>query len=381
LRVLVCGGGIGGLTLALALRPAGIEVEVFDRAPGIEHLSVGGGLHVWPNGMRGLRLAGVADRVPGRDDEAAVLRRAEFWSTRPRLLGAFDVESFERRLGEPTVGVVRSELHAMLTDALEPGVLRLGKELVGFADDGDGVTARFAGGDAVRGDVLVGADGLRSAVRRQLHGSARPRYAGYTSWQGFAEPLGDATPPGVLRVTFGPGARFLAYHVGEGRLYWEAIVAAPEGRLEGFDAVLEVFGGWPAPTGDVLRATVGDAWRTDVYDRPPLRRWGRGRVTLLGDAAHPMTNAVGQGANQAIEDAIVLARALAHDDPVPALRAYERRRRGRTTQMVRMASGLAALARIHHPAALRAREALLANVFFGSFGSWKQPRDLDYSGE
>ena len=278
-RVLVAGAGIGGLTLALALRRRGIGVDVFERAPDAERVAVGGGLHLWPNGMRGLREAGVDDRVPGRDDAAAVLRRAEFWNARSRVLGSFDVAELERRLGQPTVGVVRAELQAMLAD-----------------------------GDSARGDVLVGADGVHSTVRRHLHGDGPPRDAGYAAWQALAEPLGDDTPPGSLRVTFGPGLRVLWYHVGDGRLHWEAIVAG-EGRSADFAALQERVSDWPSPTAAVLRATTGSPSSMDSYCRPPLRRWGRGRVTLLGDAAHAMTNAVAQGANMAIEDAAVLAHA------------------------------------------------------------------------
>jgi len=376
-RVLVAGAGIGGLTLALALRRRGIGVDVFERAPDAERVAVGGGLHLWPNGMRGLREAGVDDRVPGRDDAAAVLRRAEFWNARSRVLGSFDVAELERRLGQPTVGVVRAELQAMLAAELGDGGVAFGKEVAGVAEDGDGVTIRFADGDSARGDVLVGADGVHSTVRRHLHGDDPPRDAGYAAWQALAEPLGDDTPPGSLRVTFGPGLRVLWYHVGDGRLHWEAIVAG-EGRSADFAALQERVSDWPSPTAAVLRATTGSPSSMDSYFRPPLRRWGRGRVTLLGDAAHAMTNAVAQGANMAIEDAAVLAHALSERPAVAALADYERRRRARTAQMTRLANGLAALARWEHPAAVRVRDALLARVFFGPIGSRMQARDLDY---
>ncbi len=382
LRVLVAGAGIGGLTAALALREAGHEVVVFDRQPTASRLAVGGGMHLWPNGMRGLRAVGLAERVRALGGDAAVVRRSEFWSWRPRRLGGFDVSEIERRLGEPTVGVSRAELHPLLLDALPADALRLGRAVTGFSQDDRGVVAHLEDGEEP-GDVLVGADGLRSVVRDQLLGAKPPRFAGYASWQAFTDDV-EGAPPGTLRVMFGPGTRFLHYPVGAGRLYWEAIAVTepglddPAGQRR--DGLLDRFRGWPGFVRTVLSSTPEEAIvRADIYDRPPVKRWGEGRVTLLGDAAHPMTNAVAQGANMAIEDAIVLRRALDTDHGAAnALRAYERERLPRTTSMVRLATMLASLARWRHPLAVRAREAVLGGVAFSAIGFRQQLRDLDF---
>lgn len=327
--------------------------------------------------MRGLRHVGLEQDVLALGGRPAVLERAEFANWRGRLLGAFPVDEMERRLGAPTVGVSRSGLHAVLAGALGPAALRLGRTCTGFARDGSSVSVLLDGGGSERGEVLIGADGLHSVVRAQLHGAREPRFAGYTSCQAFTE---FEAPPGLLRVFFGPAARFLFYPVGPGRLYWEAIFVAEEGGRGGREVVEQRFRSWPAPIEAIVEATAPEAvWRADVHDRPPLKRWGEGPVTLLGDAAHAMTNAIAQGANMAIEDAIVLARLLARGgDPVAALRAYEARRERRTGRLVRSARFLSAAARWRRPWALRLRDRLLGTIAFSSFGFRQQLKEVDY---
>ena len=312
MRALIVGGGIGGLTASRALsRIAGVEVAQFERAQALEHVQVGGAIHVWHNGMRGLQRLGWARRCRRSGAAAPRWRRPRCATRADDSSPAWSPGDMERELGAPTVGVVRPELHRVLAEGVEDGVLQLGRECVGFEQRPDGVTARFADGSEETGDVLIGADGLDSAVRRQLHGEHPPRFARYASWQALAEYEDEAAPVGLFRIVWGPGARFLYYRVSAERLYWEGIFATeaggsdpPGGRK---DAVLERFGDWFHPVPAILAATEeGAIARHDVYDRPPLKSWGEGRVTLLGDAAHPMTNAAGQGANQAIEDAVVL---------------------------------------------------------------------------
>lgn len=185
MRVLIVGGGIGGLPLALALRAAGIEVVVFEREAALEGISIGGGLHLWPNGMRRLRAAGVEQEVLALGGRDAVLDRAEFATWRGRLLGAFPVDEKERRLGAPTVGVSRADLHGVLAGKLGAGTLRLDRKCTGFAAEVSSVAAIVDNGESEPGDVLIGADGLHSVVRAQLRGAEEPRYAGYASCQAF----------------------------------------------------------------------------------------------------------------------------------------------------------------------------------------------------
>lgn len=286
-------------------------------------------------------------------------------------------------MGAPTVGVLRPELHRVLAGAVEDADIRLGTTCTGFSQDGEGVSVRFEPGGEQSADMLIGADGLRSAVRRGLRGDEPLRFAKYASWQAVVDYADEATPIGLFSVFWGPEARFLFYRVSDRQLYWEGIFATeaggrdPDGGRK--DAVLERFGDWVRPVGALVSATDEAAIsRADVYDRPPIKRWSQGRVTLLGDAAHPMTNAVGQGANQAIEDAVVLAKCLrAVSDPPAALAQYERERVGRTARTARLAWNLTTLSRWRRPASLALRERVI-KVAFALVGKRIQRKDMAY---
>jgi 2-polyprenyl-6-methoxyphenol hydroxylase-like FAD-dependent oxidoreductase len=220
------------------------------------------------------------------------------------------------------------------------GEVTPGAKLVDFAEDSDGVTAQFEGGREERGDVLIGADGLRSVVRSKLLGAVEPDYAGYVQWQTLIEGGEDLFPAGIERITFGPGARAVMHRVSGGRLFWACVIYGPAergGKAPGRkQRLLEMFSSWPDPIPAAVEATPEEQIvGLPIYDRKPVTGWGRGRVTLLGDAAHPMTTNTSQGGNLAIEDGYVLARTLGNGAaPQAALRAYEQRRIARTTPLV-----------------------------------------------
>jgi len=368
MRAIIIGGGIGGLTAAIALRRAGVSASVFGRSADTRRSEVGGGIHLWHNGMRGLQRLGLGEAIATLGGRAACVERAEFVTAGGRSLVSWSVGDVERELGQPTVGVQRPQLHRLLTQAAN-GDVSYGARCIGFTQDAGGVTARFEDDREERGDLLVGADGIRSAVRRQVLGEAHPRFAGYASWQALVEVGTDVVPAGLFRVVWGTGARFLFYRVSNEVVYWEGIFsAAPGGRdHEGGrrSAVAARFAGFGDPVERLVAATPEAAIsRLDVHDRPPVRTWGAGPVTLLGDAAHPMTNAIGQGANQAIEDAVALARCLASGhDPAAALRTYETQRVGRANRMARIAWGLTQLSRWRRPRAVALRDGGLRLAF------------------
>jgi 2-polyprenyl-6-methoxyphenol hydroxylase-like FAD-dependent oxidoreductase len=381
-RALVIGGGIGGLSVGRALERSGIDATVFERAPELGQIQVGGAIHLWHNGMRGLQRLGLADEVEQVAGRAAAVQTAEMRNWRGRLLTSWSVADVEREVGAPTLGVRRPDLHRVLAGGLKPGALALGHELTAFAQQDGGVVATFADGSEERGDLLIGADGLRSTVRRTLLGDGDLRAAKYASWQAVCGYVGGDAPVGLFRVVWGPGARFLFYHVGTAELYWEGIfTTAPGGSDPPGDhrsAVAARFAGWAEPVPSIIAATEESAiTRGDVYDRPPIKNWGEGRVTLLGDAAHPMTNAAGQGANQTIEDAVVLgARLAGAADPVAALRAYEQERIGRSARFATLAWRLTALSRWSRPAAVAVRDPLVSAMMV--VGKRAQRKDMAY---
>lgn len=358
-RVAIAGGGIGGLTLAYALRRAGVEVTVFERAP--ELRPVGAGITVQANAMAALRTLGLDEAVTA---EGAVAGESAILDEAGRTLQAVPMEELAETLGAPIVCIHRARLHRVLFDACGTDVVRTGAEVVAYEDTGDGVSIQLADGGSSEADLLVGADGLRSAVRGQLLGEEPLRYAGYTSWRGICR---DPALASLRRTTetWGAGKRFGIVPIGHDALYWFATANAPAGQLDpagrARQALLERYAGWHEPIAAILEATdEAEILRTDIHDRRPVKRWSRGRVVLLGDAAHPMTPNLGQGGCQAIEDAVVLAHALSERAPLPgALRRYERQRISRANRIVSTSFRLGRLAQLENRAGIALRDALL----------------------
>jgi 2-polyprenyl-6-methoxyphenol hydroxylase-like FAD-dependent oxidoreductase len=351
LKAIVVGGGIGGLCAALALRRAGLDVEVFERAA--ELADVGAGISLWANAFRALDHLGVAAAVRAIGQSAAgALRTPD-----GRLLSEPGPDLIARHPDFCRV-VHRAELHRVLVDALGPDVLRLDASCRSVAEQDGGVGVSLANGSRIAADLLIGADGLRSLVRAHLHGEAPPVYAGYTAWRGVTSLEPARLAPGE---TWGRGIRFGQMPLTRGRVYWFAAANAPAGARSADgerNELLRRFRGWHAPIEELIDGTPEERiLRNDIYDRPPLPAWGRGRMTLLGDAAHPMTPNLGQGACQAIEDAVVLGRCLTlNSDLVAALREYERRRRTRTDPIVRQSRQVGRVAQWQHPLAVTVRD-------------------------
>jgi 2-polyprenyl-6-methoxyphenol hydroxylase-like FAD-dependent oxidoreductase len=367
MRAIIVGAGIGGLSAALALRRAGIDATVLERADDPRTTQVGGGFHLWGNALRASRKLGLEERF---EDIGAVIRHTEFFSWRGKHLAEWPVAEVSGAVDAVDLGVSRADLQRVLHDAAGEWVVP-GAELVSFSDDGDGVTATLADGRIERGDLLVGADGLRSAVRSQLLGPARPDYSGYVQWQTVTREGADLLGEGMERIFFGPGLRTVFHHVGGGQLFWAAVTYGPEsdagappGRKR---TLLERFRGWPEPIEAAIEGTPEDQIvGLAVYDRKPVKRWGEGRVTLLGDAAHPMTTNTSQGGNQAIEDGVVLANCLSADGDVSgALRRYEEQRIPRTALLVKRSRQAADWNAWRDPVRCRVRDIMLSKLLPG----------------
>ena len=367
MRVGIVGAGIGGLTAAIALRARAVEVAVFEQAP--EPRALGAGLHLWSNAVRALREIGAWDAI---EPVSVPVATEQVLTSRGRLMAEWDVATASREIGAPSIGLNRPDLLSALLKTAGPDVLRLGRRVLGFSDDGAGVTLRFEdGGPGERFDALVGADGIHSLVRAQIHGASPPVYRGYTTWRTLV-PADDAlAPPGLLRQYWGRGVRFVFFPAGPGQIYFVGLANAPAGEKDVPGRtkadLLARFGGFVEPVPSLIRAAdEGKFLRMDIIDRNPIRRWGRGRVTLLGDAAHAMTPNTSQGAGMAIEDSAVLARFLGNGgDPEPALRAYERRRWKRCAEQVMMARFPGVLGRLENPLACRLRDGYIDLTFGG----------------
>jgi 2-polyprenyl-6-methoxyphenol hydroxylase-like FAD-dependent oxidoreductase len=349
-HVVVAGAGIGGLTLAIALRARGRTVTVLERAH--ELGPVGAGLGLAPNALKALGRIGLQAAVAAAGER---IRRTAIRTSSGRIIGTMDAAEL---LGESGVAVHRARLHQVLLDALGPGVIHTGTPVVGYEQHEDRVTAVCGDGRRVDGDLLVGADGVHSMLRAQLVGDGEPVYAGYTSWRGVT-PAGSVPAPDAVTETWGRGERFGIVSIGFGEIYWFATADTPSGGRD--DDVrrelLARFGRWHPPIRAVIDATPASRiLRTDICDRPPIDRWHDGRVVLLGDAAHPMTPNMGQGAGMAIEDAVVLDQCLAGGLSLEsALQQYEQRRVGRANAVARASRRFGAIAQWRNPVAAAVR--------------------------
>jgi 2-polyprenyl-6-methoxyphenol hydroxylase-like FAD-dependent oxidoreductase len=351
-RVIVVGGGIAGLSAAIALRKTGHEVVVLERAPRVD--PVGAGITLFANAMRALDRLGVGEAVAARG--AAATRSAILTSDGRELT------KVPSDLLEGTIALHRADLQAELAAA--SGDVHLGVEVTAVGQGEDGVVARSTDGSEERGDLLVGADGLSSVVRRAI--ADEPiRYAGYTAWRGVSSVPVEA---GRLTESWGVGERFGLVDIGRGRTYWFATKNAPEGEPDepgGRKAELQRrFSGWHEPIAAVVEAADASAiLRNDVYYLEPLPRWSDGRVVLVGDAAHATTPGVGQGAAQAIEDAVVLADRLAgRDGLTAAFAAYEAIRRPRAEAVLKISRRVDKAAQLANPLGWRLRNAIVRRL-------------------
>ncbi|MET7451415.1 FAD-dependent monooxygenase [Streptomyces sp. NPDC005574] len=350
----IVGGGIGGLAAALALHRRGWRVEVLERAP--EFTEIGAGISLWPNALRALEALGLADvvRAAGAVETAGGVR-----DRRGRWLSRTDNAELVRRFGHPLVVLHRADLLRALTEALPADSLRSGSEVSAVRDVANRPVVDHCGGES-RPDLVVGADGLRSVLRRALWpDAAGPRYAGYTAWRMVTEPL--AEPPREGAATWGRGARFGHTALPGRRMYCFASASLPEGTVFGsseYGELVRRFGSWPDPVPALLAAVPPDAvLRHDLYDLPPLPSFVRGRLALLGDAAHAMTPNLGQGACQALEDAVTLAHCLdGTQDVAAALHSYDLLRRPRTQAVTRRSARLGAIGQLSWPPAVLLRD-------------------------
>jgi 2-polyprenyl-6-methoxyphenol hydroxylase-like FAD-dependent oxidoreductase len=334
-RVLVVGAGIGGLTTALALRAAGIETAVYERAASMRDLEAGHGLSLWPNGTRALRTVGALEAV---EAVAAPIEVMQFRDKQGKPIVDHPAGGISRELGAPTLGLRRSELHRALFDVAGESSVEFGADCVAVVQDADGVTARFADGREERADVLVAADGARSSIRAALIGDA-PTPTGNAEMHGTVQ-TPDDVPPGVYRQIWAPGAKFGFYPV-RGATCWYCTVKAADQRFldqDGrHDAIRARLRDYPGPTSSLVAAESEHPITRAVITTHDLSKpWAHGRVALLGDAAHAMAPHLGQGASQAIEDGLALADCLrTQPDVVDALRLYERHRKGHVRGIAR----------------------------------------------
>ena len=334
-KVIIIGGGIGGLTAAVALQQRDIPVAVHEKQPQIRELGTGVGIQ--RVARQAISMVGLEEPLRSIEGERyEALRHVSYKNGRTLAMIPWH---------RAVAAVHRGELLEILKGALaDESVVHCASECVGFEQDPGGVTARFADGREDRGIALIGADGLHSVIRNQVVGDGKPRYGGWTVWRGMPEYTHPSLAPDMAEQIWGPATVFGMYPV-RSRLFWYAGAMRPEGSGDSPGGrqrdLLSIFGDWPEAVPEVIESTPEEIIdRQDVYDRDPVSRWSDQRVTLLGDAAHPTMPSLGQGAGMAIEDGVVVARELAPavsqtgGGVEAALKRYEEVRIARTAGIV-----------------------------------------------
>ena len=375
MRIAIIGGGIGGLTAALALRQFGFAPEVFEQAP--EVLEVAAAIIMWPNAMRVLHRLGVGESVR---QHGGVVEQALWLNQDGKRLN----HVWLPKTDAPAVAIHRADLQQALLHALPQDSIHLGHVFKAYEQLPDRIVAHFCDGPPFECDVLIGADGLHSRARAQLLNDGPPTNRGYTAWRGVIPYTPRSLTPATAIEIYGRGQRFGIGPIGSGKVGWWAtanktaglspgrkkndetnqgderasVVSPRDKSIESEDGLanrqelLRLFDGWCEPVLELIQATaLTSLVRNAVFDRRPVRKRSAGSLTLIGDAIHPTTPNLGQGGCLAIEDAAVLARCLkkyasdagpvaAEKEPAlspvsVALRRFERLRFARTAAVAR----------------------------------------------
>lgn len=369
-RAVVVGAGIGGLAAARALQQAGWQVQVLERERRLQ--AIGAGISLWPNATRALEALGVPLVPPSVEPRGGGIR-----TSGGRWLSRTAPETYPARYGTPFRAVDRGALSQALLGSLTPDTLSTDEDVSGLVEHPDGVTVTSSGGDR-SADLVVLADGVSSRSRPRVTGPGpRSRYAGYTAWRGIAAVADE--PPAVDGAVeyWGRGQRFGIVPLTDGRSYWFATAGVPAGgRAEGSEhaEVLRRFARWHrAVTRVVLATPPADVLRSDVVHlHPAPATYVSGRMVLLADAAHAMTPDLGQGACQALEDAVTLGAVVASGlDLASALAMYDAQRRPRAHSIAHRSRLLGRIGQLRGPAAS------VRNVLLAATPTWVTDRQLD----
>lgn len=348
MRVIVAGGGIGGMTAALALLQRGFDVELYEQAP--EIAEVGAGIQISPNGNRTLDALGVFETLKTKScnpdkKELRLWNTGEPW---PMFdLGSMAIE----RYGYPYLTVYRPDLLDTLRDAVhaaDPTTIHLGSRVTGVGQDDNQAWIELEDGTRAAGDVVIGADGWRSVVRDTLWGPSAPDFSGMVAWRGLIpmEQLPEELRSWVGTTWIGPGGHAVHYPLHNGKLMnFVATIEGKDWTAQGSNArgtveeCLADFPGWHENVQTMIRLSP-QLMKWALVSGEPITQWGQGRISLLGDACHATLPFLAQGAVHSIEDGLVLARALEAypDNPQRALERYEEVRIDRTSRMVRGAT-------------------------------------------
>ncbi len=368
-QAIVVGAGLGGLTAAAALHRRGVRTTVLEQSSQLGE--IGAGVQLAPNALKVLRALSLEERASamGFEPDAHVVRN---WKTAEVLAYTPYKGALRNAFGADYFGYHRADLHELLRSAVPPQAIRLSARCAGVREENGRAIVELADGSEIAGDVVVGADGIHSRVRASLFGEASPRYTGNACWRGMT-PVTALAPgliPPDMTVWFGPGASVVHYYIRGGAfINWMAAFESDQWAEESWTAegtreeAVDRFADWH-PTVRSLISGSDKYLKWGLFDRDPLPQWSKGRVTLMGDACHPMLPYLAQGACMALEDGYAVAEAIARgaDDMAAALLAYERARRERTARVQMLARTRSIENHLRDEASMRARDERFARI-------------------
>lgn len=359
MKVTIVGAGIGGLTLALALEQQGIAAEIYEAAP--EFKTVGAGIVLAINAMQVYERLGLVEALK---EKGRVLEALHITSPQLKPYSSSDLTTSAKKFGVPGLTIHRAALHATLRAALQATPIHLGKRLLHCTQKGEGYVLEWEDGSHTETNLLIGADGIHSRVRTALFPAVEERFSGQWCWRGVCQQALQGLHPATVYEAWGKGCRFGIVPLKENQVYWFACTnhsqaAAKALDKQGLKAVFEHF--HPIVGTLIEQTTANHLILNPLSDLPKNQLWYQGHCCLLGDAAHATTPNMGQGANQAIESAWVLAQQLAEQPtPTAAFAAYQQIRQAKAQKIINTSWQIGQLAHLENPILLGLRRAVLA---------------------
>jgi FAD-dependent urate hydroxylase len=359
-RVAVVGGGIGGLCTAVALQKEGIETVVFERSAELK--PVGAGLGLGNNAIRALTKLGLEQQII---EAGRILEAMTIFNKNGKQLSKMDTTYISERFGTDNVTIHRAALQEILIRNLRENTVLTRKKCVDFMQNEHEVRLVFEDGTEETFDYVIAADGIHSVFRQKLVAHSQPRYAGYTCWRGVADATQLNLHQNVASETWGPNGRFGIVPLADNQVYWFACVNAPfkdsATANYGKNEIYSIFKNYHDPIPELIHITKeNDIIHNDIIDIAPIKQFAFGRVLLTGDAAHATTPNMGQGAGQAIEDAIYLASCLSKCSTVEdAFMLFEKLRVKRTAKIITMSRRIGQVAQSRNPFIIKIRDYMM----------------------
>ena len=362
-KAIIVGGGIGGLATAIAFDKIGWDYIVLEQAPKIKE--VGSGISIWSNGIYCLKELGIEKKFY---EKAIPNKGFSIQSHQGKIIKqhVFSNSNGQSKISVSTI--YRPDLINILLQAVPSQKVFLNSKVQSFSKDSENITVKLTSGEQVKGDILIGADGIHSTIRKNLMDNRKPRYAGYTCWRGLVA-MNQKTPleqEGILGM--GPDSLCGFAGLKNNKIFWFAASSSPPDLSKELkiEHLKKTFSLWIHPIKEIINQTpLNSIIRNDIMDLPPIKEWGQGLCTLLGDAAHAATPNLAQGACMALEDSVELAYLLSKyaDDKEKALRLFEKQRYARTADLVRDSRWVGVMSQWCHPLLIKIRNSIGYQIF------------------